>query len=60
MADLKESGELPQRLILRRIKYRNNLNEQDHQSIKRQSRPMLEWKSVAVAKGLINGLDRTE
>ncbi|MCX6603989.1 MAG: hypothetical protein NTV52_10380 [Acidobacteria bacterium] len=60
MADLKESGELPQRLILRRSEYRTNWNEQDHQGIKQQSRPMLEWKGVAVAKGLINGLDRTE
>jgi hypothetical protein len=45
VADLKEDGELPKRVLLRSSKYLNNLIEQDHRRIKQRLRPMLGLKS---------------
>src|SRR6186997_1248813 len=41
VADLKDDGELPKRLLVRSSKYLNNLIEQDHRRIKQRLRPML-------------------
>src|SRR5579862_1978621 len=41
VADLKENGELSNRVQVRSRKYLNNLVEQDHRRIKHRLRPML-------------------
>ena len=49
VAELKDSGELPKRVIVRSSKYLNNLIEQDHRRVKQRLRPMLGLKSFATA-----------
>ena len=41
VADLKEAGELPTRVVVRSSKYLNNLIEQDHRRIKQRLRPIV-------------------
>ena len=42
---------------LRQIKYLNNIVEQDHQGIKRVTRPMLELKSFDAAQSTLTGIE---
>ena len=42
---------------VRRIKYLNNLVEQDHRAIKRITRPMLGFKSFEAANATIAGIE---
>lgn len=44
-------------IIIRQIKYLNNIVEQDHRHIKRIIRPMLGFKSFASAKATIAGVE---
>jgi putative transposase len=44
-------------IAVRRIKYLNNIVEQDHRHIKRIIRPMLGFKSLASAKATITGVE---
>ena len=44
-------------IIIRRIKYLNNIVEQDHRHIKRIIKPMLGFKSLASAKATIAGVE---
>ncbi len=60
MADLKENGELPKRVLLRSSKYLNNLIEQDHRRIKQRLRPMLGLKSFRTAAVVIGGIELAE
>jgi transposase-like protein len=60
VADLKENGELPKRVLLRRSKYLNNLIEQDHRRIKQRLRPMLGLKSFRAAAVVIGGIELAE
>ncbi|HTF61461.1 MAG TPA: DDE-type integrase/transposase/recombinase, partial [Edaphobacter sp.] len=53
MADLKEDGELPKRVLLHCSKYLNNLIEQEHRRIKQRLRPMLGLKSFRTAAVVI-------
>ena len=41
VADLKDDGELPKRVVVRSSKYLNNLIEQYHRRIEQRLRPML-------------------
>jgi transposase-like protein len=56
VADLKENGELPKRVLLRSSKYLNNLIEQNHRRIKQRLRPMLGLKSFRTAAVVIGGI----
>ena len=46
VADLKDDGELPKRVVVRSSKYLNNLIEQDHRRIKQRLRPMLDSRAL--------------
>jgi transposase-like protein len=60
VADLKEKGELPKRVLLRSSKYLNNLIEQHHRRIKQRLRPMLGLKSFRTAAVVIGGIELAE
>jgi IS6 family transposase len=49
IAELKAAGMLPERVELRRVKYLNNLIEQDHRFIKRLTKPGMGFFSFATA-----------
>jgi len=44
-------------VIVRQIKYLNNMVEQDHRSIKRMTRPMLGFKSPRAARNILAGIE---
>ena len=44
-------------IVVRRVKYLNNIVEQDHQAIKRITRPMLNFKSFRSAKSVLAGIE---
>jgi putative transposase len=44
-------------IIIRQIKYLNNIVEQDHRGIKRITKPMMGFKSFASAKATIAGIE---
>jgi transposase-like protein len=60
VADLKDGGELPKRVLVRSSQYLNNLIEQDHRRIKRRLRPMLGLKSFETATIVISGIELAE
>ena len=60
VADLKDDGELPKRVVVRSSKYLNNLIEQDHRRIKQRLRPMLGLQSFETADIVISGIELAE
>ena len=48
-------GETP--IIVRQVKYLNNIVEQDHRAIKRVTRPMHNFKSFRSAKNALVGIE---
>ena len=60
VAELKNNGELPKRVVVRSSKYLNNLIEQDHRRIKQRLRPMLGLKSFQTAEVVIGGIELAE
>jgi putative transposase len=44
-------------IIIRQVKYLNNMAEQDHRSVKRVTRPMLGFKSFAAAQDTRAGIE---
>ncbi len=60
VADLKESGELPKRVLVRTSKYLNNRIEQDHRRINQRLRPMLGFKSFRAAVVVVGGIELAE
>ena len=44
-------------IVIRQVKYLNNIVEQDHRAIKRVTRPMLGFKSFRSAKNIIAGIE---
>jgi len=60
VADLKENGELSNRVQVRSSKYLNNLIEQDHRRVKQRLRPMLGLKSFRTAVVVISGIELAE
>ena len=44
------------RIVVRPVKYLNNIVEQDHRAIKRVTRPMLEFKAFQSAQSVIAGI----
>ena len=46
-------------IVVRQIKYLNNIVEQDHRAIKRITRPMLGFKSFRTARNVLAGIELT-
>ena len=44
-------------VIVRQVKYLNNIVEQDHRAIKRITKPMLGFKSFHAAKNVLAGIE---
>ena len=44
-------------IVIRQVKYLNNLVEQDHRAIKRVTKPMLNFKSFRSAKSVLAGIE---
>jgi putative transposase len=44
-------------IIIRQVKYLNNIVEQDHRAVKRVTRPMLGFKSFAAAQDTLVGIE---
>src|SRR5262249_42753253 len=45
-------------IIIRQVKYLNNIVEQDHRAVKRVTRPMLEFKASDAAQDTLVGIER--
>jgi IS6 family transposase len=55
MEALKEDETLAETTELRQVKYLNNIVEQDHENIKRITRPMMGFKSFNSARRTLRG-----
>ena len=55
MDEINARGETP--VIVRQVKYLNNIVEQDHRAIKRVTKPMLNFKSFRSAKNVLAGIE---
>ena len=55
--ELKKDKQMPEGIQLRKVKYPNNIVEQDHPFIKKRLRPMLGLKSLRTAKRIIAGIE---
>ena len=44
-------------IVIRQVKYLNNLVERDHRAIKRVTRPMLNFKSFRTARSILAGIE---
>ena len=55
MDEINGRGETP--VIVRQVRYLNNIVEQDHRAIKRITRPMLNFKSFRSAKNVLAGIE---
>ena len=55
MDEINGRGETP--IIVRQVKYFNNIVEQDHRAIKRITRQMLNFKSFRAARNVLAGIE---
>jgi len=55
MYEINASSEIP--IIVRQVKYLNNIVEQDHRAVKRVTKPMLNFKSFQSAKCALAGIE---
>ena len=55
MDEINVRGETP--VIVRQVKYLNNIVEQDHRAVKRITKPMLNFKSFRSAKSILAGIE---
>ncbi len=55
MDEINARGETP--VIVRQVKYLNNIVEKDHRAIKRVTKPMLNFKSFRAAKCVLAGIE---
>jgi transposase-like protein len=53
--EIKVSSGVP--IIVRQVKYLNNIVEQDHRAVKRVTKPMLNFKSFQAAKCVLAGIE---
>jgi len=53
--EINRSQDVP--ITVRQVKYLNNIVEQDHRTIKRVTRPMLNFKSVRSARNVLAGVE---
>ena len=55
MDEINGRGETP--IIVRQVKYLNNIVEQDHRAVKRIPKPMLDFKSFRAATNVLAGIE---
>ncbi|WP_243526916.1 IS6 family transposase [Bacillus pseudomycoides] len=55
--ELKEEKRMPEGIQIRRVKYLNNIVEQDHRFIKKRVRLMLGFKSFRTATYILSGIE---
>jgi putative transposase len=55
MDEINARGEML--IIVRQVKYLNNIVEQDHRAVKRVTKPMLNFKSFRSAKCVLTGIE---
>ena len=55
MDEINGRGETP--IIVRQVKYLNNIVEQDHRFVKRITKPMLNFKSFRAARNVLAGIE---
>ena len=55
MDEINARGETP--IIVRQVKYLNNIVEQDHRAIKRVTRPMMNFKLFRSATSVLAGIE---
>ncbi len=55
--ELKEEKHMPEGIQLRKVKYLNNIVEQDHRFIKRRVRSMLGFQSFKTAIPILSGVE---
>ena len=55
MDEINGRGQTP--IIVRQVKYLNNIVEQDHRAIKRVTKPMLNFKSFRTARNVLAGIE---
>ena len=55
MDEINARGKVP--IIVRQVKYLNNIVEQDHRAIKRITKPMLNFKSFRAARSILAGIE---
>ena len=55
MDEINARGETP--IIVRQVKYLNNIVEQDHRAVKRVTKSMLNFKSFRSAKNVLAGIE---
>ncbi|MDB5744308.1 MAG: family transposase [Polaromonas sp.] len=55
MDEINARGETP--VIVRQVKYLNNIVEQDHRAVKRITKPMLNFKSFRSASNVLAGIE---
>ena len=55
MDEINARGETP--IIVRQVKYLNNIVEQDHRAIKRVTRPMMNFKLFRSATSVLVGIE---
>lgn len=53
--DINAGMKMP--MVIRQVKYLNNIVEQDHRAVKRVSKPMLGFKSFQSAKCILAGIE---
>jgi putative transposase len=53
--EMSAGREIP--IVVRQVKYLNNVVEQDHRAIKRVTKPMLNFKSFRCAKNVLAGIE---
>ena len=51
------NGGLENKIVVRQVKYLNNIIEQDHRAIKRLTRPMLNFQSFRSAQNILGGIE---
>jgi hypothetical protein len=57
IGQLKEEKVMPEGVKIRRIRYLNNIVEQDHRFIKKRVRSMLGFKSYETATSILSGIE---
>lgn len=53
--EINDAMDVP--MLIRQVKYLNNIVEQDHRSVKRITKPMLGFKSFHAAKSILAGIE---
>ena len=53
--EINASREIP--MVVRQVKYLNNIVEQDHRAVNRMTKPMLGFKSFQSAKNILAGIE---